>query len=469
MIEAVLDDGETFIIGITNSDTSEIKATVVWTDPPGIPPLPSLDPQDTMLINNLDLRIVDFTDSAVSHPWKLDKDNPSSAATNDSENDVDNVEMVLVGEPSPETSYSLIVDHDGSLQNGSQAFSLIISFDGEVIEPPESDFDADNTSPTIYDTVRFYDQSENFPEKWEWSFYPDQVTFLNGTDASSQNPQTRFDSTGLYNVSLTTWNAGGSSNENKLDFITAYNVLVVEAFANPDKLCIGDSCYLESIADGGSGEYNWSWHSIPEGFNSDEQNPVAAPDQTTIFIIEVNDGIQTASDSITVEVFTLPEITLGDWPDQLCNEDEPPVQLTAIPEGGIYIGVSVTPDGLFNPEEAPLGWNVITYTYQDENNCINFAFDSIHVNDCVGLLTITKDTDVKIFPNPCSGEFFIESRYTIEKAELFDQYGVLRNSVQSNLNKIKVSGSLESGLYFIRINFRNGYRSEVVHRKVIVR
>jgi len=47
----------------------------------------------------------------------------------------------------------------------------------------------------------------------------------------------------------------------------------------------------------------------------------------------------------------------------LCNQQEPSVQLTATPQGGVFSGDAVTTEGLFSPEEAPLGWNIITYTY----------------------------------------------------------------------------------------------------------
>jgi len=135
---------------------------------------------------------------------------------------------------------------------------------------------------------------------------------------------------------------------------------------------------------GGSGVYTYSWTSEPEGFTSSEQNPVVSPEATTIYFVEVSDGDQVVNGEIEITVNSIPEITLGDWPDQLCNEQEPPIQLTATPEGGIYSGNSITTEGIFTSEEAPLGWNVITYTYEDENGCENSAQDSIYVDQCVG-------------------------------------------------------------------------------------
>ncbi len=58
-----------------------------------------------------------------------------------------------------------------------------------------------------------------------------------------------------------------------------------------------------------------------------------------------------------------------------------PVQLTAEPAGGTFSGDGVSPDGLFDPQMAPIGWNDITYTYEDDLGCINSAMDSIYVDN----------------------------------------------------------------------------------------
>ena len=58
---------------------------------------------------------------------------------------------------------------------------------------------------------------------------------------------------------------------------------------------------------------------------------------TTTYYVEVDDGSQTVTDSVLVTVNPPPEIILGEWPEYLCNTDDP-VQLMADPEGGIYNG-----------------------------------------------------------------------------------------------------------------------------------
>jgi PKD repeat protein len=87
--------------------------------------------------------------------------------------------------------------------------------------PPIADFEADNTNPMITQTVLFTDLSANVPTSWSWSFSPSTVTFVNGTDANSQNPQVTFDEVGVYTVTLLATNAEGSDDEVKVDYIDA--------------------------------------------------------------------------------------------------------------------------------------------------------------------------------------------------------------------------------------------------------
>jgi PKD repeat protein len=76
---------------------------------------------------------------------------------------------------------------------------------------PMVDFSADNrifcSGP---ETVIFTDQSDYCPTSWSWSFSPEDVTFVNGTTANSQNPEVTFNSNLNYSVSLTTTNINGS-------------------------------------------------------------------------------------------------------------------------------------------------------------------------------------------------------------------------------------------------------------------
>ncbi len=329
---------------------------------------------------------------------------------------------------------------------------------------PLADFEADNLTPSVNMDVSFTDLSDNDPDTWFWEFTPNTVTFVNGTDENSQDPVVQFNDTGLYTVSLTASNSGGSDTETKTNYIDVSNALSVTASASPDEICIGDSTQLDAQAGGGSGNYTFSWTSNPPGFTSDEQSPMASPTATTTYIVEVDDGLDSVEDSVEVVVDELPVITLGQWPETLCNKLEPPVQLTASPEGGTYIG-NVTEDGIFDPETAPLGWNVITYEYEDVNTCTNSAVDSIFVDECVGINDKSLIDMVRVYPNPNQGYFQLSSPQSISKVEIIDQHGKTKLSRKFNNKYITINSRLEKGVYIIRVELESG---EVVNTIILV-
>lgn len=81
-------------------------------------------------------------------------------------------------------------------------------------------FTADNTTPNTVQTVTFTDQSTNGPTNWTWSFSPSTVTYQNGTNANSQNPQVTFDAAGTYTVTLTVSDGTDTDDEVKTNYIT---------------------------------------------------------------------------------------------------------------------------------------------------------------------------------------------------------------------------------------------------------
>lgn len=134
--ERVLDGGDLYFREITVPEgTPELRVTICWTDPAGTPVSPQLNPRNPMLVNDLDLKIVDQSNQT-HFPFSLDPENPSAAATTDDENDVDNVEMVVITNPEP-GNYTIYVDHDGSLNGGAQAYSMIITGIDEYTVTPE--------------------------------------------------------------------------------------------------------------------------------------------------------------------------------------------------------------------------------------------------------------------------------------------------------------------------------------------
>src|ERR1700722_948878 len=123
-------DSESFTV--VASGKMPVSATICWTDPPGTPtsvPLSSHNYMDTVrkLVNDLDLRIKDNVTGTIYLPWILNPSNPGAAATKGN-NVRDNVEKVELNDSLiPGRSYTVTISHKGTLQRGTQAYSLIIS------------------------------------------------------------------------------------------------------------------------------------------------------------------------------------------------------------------------------------------------------------------------------------------------------------------------------------------------------
>ena len=117
---------------------SPLKATVVWTDPPGTART-GLNNTTRVLVNDLDLRIV-APNGTTYLPWILDPGNPSQAATT-GDNIRDNVEQVHLATPPQPGIYNVRVTHKGSLSGNQQHYSLMISgavAATEISEEPSS-------------------------------------------------------------------------------------------------------------------------------------------------------------------------------------------------------------------------------------------------------------------------------------------------------------------------------------------
>lgn len=92
---------------------------------------------------------------------------------------------------------------------------------GETIgSAPVAAFSADDTTPTIGDTVTFTDLSTNTPTNWTWDFGDFSAT----NRSHLQNPTHIYSTAGIYDVLLYVNNTAGEDWENKTGYITASNV-----------------------------------------------------------------------------------------------------------------------------------------------------------------------------------------------------------------------------------------------------
>jgi hypothetical protein len=133
--ELVLQENDTYERVITIPEgTPEIRVSLCWTDPAGIPLPYSLNNRTPLLVNDLDLEL--YNGSGNWYPYKLNYDNPSAAATNYARNNVDNYEQIYIKNPVP-GNYTIKVNHEDDLDGGEQAFSLVITGIANYTVAPE--------------------------------------------------------------------------------------------------------------------------------------------------------------------------------------------------------------------------------------------------------------------------------------------------------------------------------------------
>jgi hypothetical protein len=143
--EFTLEVSQTVTWVVVSDGAEPLSVTLAWTDPPGVSPLPvsAPDPQNPILVNNLDLTVEHLDSQTLYRPWILNADLNgesaalrSAAATRGVDNR-NNVERVSVATPAA-GSYRVTVTHSGGLAGNptpsAQAASVVSG--GAVPEPP---------------------------------------------------------------------------------------------------------------------------------------------------------------------------------------------------------------------------------------------------------------------------------------------------------------------------------------------
>ena len=143
---------------------------------------------------------------------------------------------------------------------------------------PNVDFNVDNTTPVIGETINFTDQSTGNPNSWAW-------TFTGGTPTTStvQNPSVSYAASGFKTVSLRATNIWGSNTSTKNNYINVGIAPTAGAIGSNQTICTGGTPnLLTSVADGGGTGvtgYQWqtnasgSWITIPGATASTYQPP----------------------------------------------------------------------------------------------------------------------------------------------------------------------------------------------------
>jgi hypothetical protein len=215
-----------------------------------------------------------------------------------------------------------------------------------------------------------------------------------------------------YNTSM------GTNWQQRIATFNFLSILSVYATATPDTICQGDSSHLNANASGGSGTYTYSWTSDPSGFTSNLENPVVAPVITTTYIVLVNDGTSSVTDSITVQVNGFPTANAGPNASYQNNVPLFPVSGTAtnysavkwLTAGDGYFNIDTVLNSLYypGPNDRLDGGVLLTLQAFALTPCTDTATDTVFIRLLfpVGIApSAVVPFDINIVPNPATNMF----------------------------------------------------------------
>lgn len=118
--ELVLTEGSTITFEVNSDGVNDLIASISWTDLPGNVVYNTPNFPDPVLVNDLDIRVTKNSDTF--YPWRLTS---ATSNSNDGDNNVDPFERIDIENASG--TYTITISHKGSLETGSQPFTLIVT------------------------------------------------------------------------------------------------------------------------------------------------------------------------------------------------------------------------------------------------------------------------------------------------------------------------------------------------------
>ena len=169
------------------------------------------------------------------------------------------------------------------------------------------------------------------------------------------------------------------------------------------------------------------------------------------YVIMDKNGCEGSSSAASIEVMYYPTV-LFVAEDSLCTFDDP-FQLVGEPLGGTFEGDGVLGD-MFYPALPGTGGQNISYTFVDNQGCINVASQVIFVDACeITSIDKIEASVFAVYPNPAESFFMIQSPdNNLFSATLMNAAGQQVDNF-NGFNQVRISTEqLPAGCYFIKIN-----------------
>ncbi len=360
---------------------------------------------------------------------------------------------------------------------------------------PEVLFSHDKTVVCLGDIVKFTDSTIYSPIQWDWQFNPSTVSFVNGTDQYSRNPEVVFDDASTYSVTLTVWNLNGSSELTEFEAIVAggYEPYFNEDFENGLDLRYWE---VENPDD------DITWEVLPvlgydhgsysagvnfnDYFNFTERDRLISPalnfEGMTNVSLEFDHAYATKYPQVSDSLIILISDDCGTtWQRMLAMGDD---------GSGNFATHELTSGG-FVPASADdwcgsgygsqcsainidlyAGKNNIKIAFESYNaNGNQLYIDKVRISQFVGVGEgASANDEISIFPNPTEGSFgiSIERPVGYTKLQIIDLFGklIVSHSIYPSTERfdLNINENLPAGIYFLRISGTNGF----ISKKIVV-
>ncbi len=354
----------------------------------------------------------------------------------------------------------------------------------DATAPPVPAFVVNATTGCAGKVFTFTDQSLNSPNAWLWTFTPSTVSFVNGTSATSANPQVVFNAVGAYDVELTATNSFGGGTVNQTALITILSSTpapITEDFQSGTFPPVA-----WNIEDAG-GAFTWAEIS---GITGADGNPTVCSfvDNWSYNNLGAEDGLVTPEVSLSGASSALLTFDVAYAYYNTINNDSLRIDISTDcganwqASGYLKDGLALSTVGTLTTEFVPanasdwrkdtvllnnwLGSAILVKFVNINQFGNNVYIDNVNIDAVTGLEQTDKLGQVNVFPNPSSGLFNFELKGVQANHVsyiLTDMEGreINRQTVNagSNYRGIIDLRSSPQGVYLLRLQSESGTRT----------
>jgi hypothetical protein len=159
---------------------------------------------------------------------------------------------------------------------------------------------------------------------------------INGSASQATIQTSNLNSDQLYSLTVTDVTSGCVSISDQVTIHITGFPLSASASASPTQVCSGSNTTLNVQANGGSGNYTYSWSTSPAAYTSSQQSFIANPTQSMVFTVTVSDGFNIITSTVNVTVFQRPTASASAIQTAICTGSN--IQLQGSASGGSGTG-----------------------------------------------------------------------------------------------------------------------------------